>query len=120
MNMILPDFKPNGQAVSQDPLNFRRDGKRRTGVGRFLFKAAPVAGRVLKGIALGVVDGIPGVSQVVNTKLANKQVNGFSQPARIVMGWSTVVLFGMTFAAKMHGDIDGLTLLAILRMLFGY
>ena len=120
-NPSPPPFNTNPAGNSyHDPAMFRRNGKPRTGVGRFLYKSGPAIGRIAKGLVLGVVDGIPGVSQVVSTLTADKKINSFDKPVRIVTGWATVGLVGMSFALKMSGHIDNVTLLQMLRMFFSF
>lgn len=102
-----------------DPANFRRDGKRRSGLGRFLHKAAPVALRITKGAALGVLDGIPVVSQILSTVTADKHVNNFNKPSRILVGWSTVFLVGMAFTMNITGQIDAFIMLRLVSMFLG-
>lgn len=102
-----------------NPDEFRRDGRRRKGLGRFIRKAGPVIGKFAKGAVLGVIDGIPGASQVLSTVTGPKKVNGYEPVTRLVTGWATVAMVGMAFAMKLTGNVDGIELFAILRMIFG-
>lgn len=102
-----------------DPVAFRRDGRPRRGFGRFVRQAAPVVGKFAKGAVLGIIDGIPGASQVLSTVTGPKKVNGYEPVTRLVTGWATVAMIGMAFTMKLTGQVDNITLLAILRMIFG-
>lgn len=102
-----------------NPDKFRRDGRPRKGIGRFLRKAGPVMGKFAKGAVLGVIDGIPGASQVLSTVTGPKKVNGYEPVTRLVTGWTTVAMVGMAFAMKLTGNMSGVELFAILRLIFG-
>lgn len=102
-----------------DPDRYRRDGRPRKGFGKFVRRAAPVVGKFVKGAVLGVIDGIPGASQVLSTVTGPKKVNGYEPVTRLVTGWATVALVGMAFAMKLTGNVNGIELFAILRMIFG-
>ena len=47
-------------------------------------------GRVLKGIGLGIMDGIPFISQVVNTVQDRTERDPDVDVPRVLMGWTTV------------------------------
>jgi len=110
-------YNQNGRTY--DTVEFRKDGTRRKKFGRWLHKAYPVVGKVIAGAAWGIIDGIPMVSQVASTLTAGKPVNGFDKGTRVIVGWATVGMVGMTFLMKLTGSIDGFTMLAILRMFIG-
>jgi len=107
-------------ALPLDRKLFRRNGQARKPLGIWLRKAAPVALRVVKGAALGIVDGIPGVSQVVNTVTAGQKVNGFSPVARVTFGWSTVGLIVMLFGLRYFGQLQDDLMITLMRIFLGF
>lgn len=102
-----------------DPENYRRDGRERTRFGKWLRRSAPVLGRTVLQAGRGVLDGIPGVSQVVNTVLPVRPRTSIEASTRIMVGWSTVVLVGMAVLLKLTGHIDSFTLLKLVLAFMG-
>lgn len=108
------------EATANKAANYRKDGRERKPFGKWLRRSAPVAGKFLKGVALGVIDGIPGVSQVASTVSAGRKVNNFDPVVRVTVGWATVVMVGMAFALRLSGHLDNLSMLQVLRILCGF
>lgn len=102
-----------------DPDNYNRKGKKRTGIGRWLKTNAPVIGRTVLQAGRGVLDGIPGVSQVVNTLDPQPPRSPVAAGARILVGWSTVVLIAMTMLMKLTGHIDTFTMFRLILAMLG-
>jgi hypothetical protein len=113
-NHVDPRFKH-----LMDPVNYRRDGRERKGFGKFLKQHGPAIGRTALQIGRGVVDGIPGVSQVVNTLLPQKHVTPAQAGTRILVGWATVAIVGGIMLMKVTGQIDSWTMLQLLLAVLG-
>lgn len=78
-----------------------------------------LAGRILKGIGLGLIDVIPGVAQVVNTVNADRVVNDVHKPARALTGLLTLPVVMSLVIAYTRGHVDADTLVSIIRTLLG-
>jgi hypothetical protein len=102
-----------------DPENYRKDGRERKGFGKFLQKHGPAIGKTVLQVGRGVVDGIPGVSQVVNTLLPQKHVTPAQAGTRILVGWATVVMVAAAMLMKVTGQIDTWTMLQLILAFIG-
>lgn len=74
-------------------------------------------GRLWRSALLGVMDGVPGLSQVVT---AVEHFGKKDQPPvgpRLVVGWSTVVLMGMLLAARIYGGFSVEEFMRLLSLL---
>lgn len=68
-------------------------------------KKRSTLGRLWRAAALGVADGIPGLSQIVTAVEHMKDHKGIPVGPRLVVGWSTVVIIGMLLASKIWGGL---------------
>lgn len=104
---------------SKDPFNFRRNGKPRSGFGKWLKRNGPTIGRTTVQVVRGIADGIPGVSQVVNTAFPAKPRTPGEAGTRILVGWSTVLLVAMAMVMKLYGHIDTWTMVKLIFAFVG-
>jgi hypothetical protein len=84
-------------------------------------KRKTLAGRILRGIGAGILDGVPFVAQVVNSVREGKaqteeakEVPTVNGPARVLTGWLTVAGFILALASgtldceALRGILEGL------------
>ncbi len=102
-----------------DPGAYRKDGRKRRGFGRFLHRHGPSIGRTLVQVGRGVLDGVPGVSQVVNTLVPRLPSSPAAAGTRILVGWSTVALVAFAMLMKASGQIDAYTMLKLILAFLG-
>lgn len=77
-------------------------------------------GRLWRAAALGVADGIPGLSQIVTAVEHMKDQKGVPVGPRLVVGWSTVVVIGMLLASKIWGGLGWDELLRLVGMIVAF
>lgn len=102
-----------------DPVHYRKDGRPRRKFGRWLRENGPAIGRTVMQVGRGVVDGIPGVSQVVNTLMPAKPQSPAQSGTRILVGWATVVMVGGAMLMKVTGQIDTWTMVKLILAFIG-
>ena len=102
-----------------DPVSYRKDGRKRRAFGMFLHRHGPSIGRTLVQVGRGVLDGVPGVSQVVNTLVPRLPSTPAAAGTRILVGWSTVALVAFAMLMKVSGQIDAYTMLKLILSFLG-
>lgn len=77
-------------------------------------------GRVLKGIGLGIMDGIPFISQVVNTVQDRTERDPDVDVPRVLMGWTTVVLVVAIGVFRYFDVIDQDLFMNVITKILGF